>query len=107
MGKDLAVNVKRIRTLKTSDNSYDAIIDIAVGDKELKLIIPHLTKNPLSARAYEELGNIRLELLDHEGRGFATCIISSRVFELECKELVCRGYIWIISDEHIREHCIS
>lgn len=103
----LTVYVRRLKTIRRADNKYDAVIDLTVSGRELKVVIPHLTRNPSNVRLYEELGSIRFELLDSEGKGFATCIISSKVFESGCKELICRGHTWIITEEHIREHCIS
>lgn len=105
--KSLDIAVKRVRYIKTSDNKYDAIIDMAISGRELKIIIPCLTKPPADVRVYQELNNIKLELVDPSSKGFATCFISSKVVESKCKELICRGQTWIISEEHLREHCIS
>ncbi len=105
--ESLDITVKKVKSIKTADNKYDAIIDIAISDRELKIIIPCLTKTPADVRVYQELNNIKLELVDPSNTGFATCFISPKIVESKCKELICRGQAWIISEEHLREHCIS
>ncbi|RLG83407.1 MAG: hypothetical protein DRO18_07920 [Thermoprotei archaeon] len=95
------VSVSIRKVLKTSDRTYDAILDVTYKERTIKLVIPGLVREPKDVKV-EVIANkeIKLELINDEGKGYATCYIPIATLEKGYLELICpKGSGWVISKE--------
>jgi len=105
---EINVSIRGFRTLRGVDNRFNVIIDAVINGRGLKIIVSCLTRNPVRINASATNEFIKFEFIDENNRGFATCYVGPKVLQSECKELICSAsHTWIISDEHLKEHCVG
>jgi len=90
------VSIKKV--LRTSDKTYDAILNITYKDRTIKLIVPGLVREPKEVKVEVTPGKeVKLEFINAEGKGYATCYIPIETLEKGYVELVCpKGSGWVI-----------